>query len=215
MSLHSNGVLRLFVVHTHKSPPSHRSPPASIPSEKMMAHAQPAHDPDDRSRALSARPTPSLERAHLETALRAAIVAPQLAVVLGDLEQYAPPNPATAARAPTPHTFRESKMPRGTHWARDDTHAHAGQRDPDHTRARRCTKPCAAARGQHVGRRSSCAAGHERLVGRERRSVRQNDRGAAGPVWQRSGQHALSRGRGRLSWTTCQDLRQDIKNCLL
>ena len=34
MSLHSNGVLRLFVVHTHNSPPSHRSPPASIPSEK-------------------------------------------------------------------------------------------------------------------------------------------------------------------------------------
>jgi hypothetical protein len=34
VSLHSNGVLRLFVVHTHNSPPSHRSPPASIPSEK-------------------------------------------------------------------------------------------------------------------------------------------------------------------------------------
>ena len=118
--------------------------------------------------------------------------------------QQQPPNPATAARAPTRNTFRESKVPRGTHWARDDTHARAGQRDADHTRARRCTKPCAAARGQHVDRRSSCAAGHERLVGRERRSVRQNDRGAAGPVWQRSGQHALSRGRGRLSWATCQ-----------
>ena len=95
-----------------------------------MTHAQPAHDPDDRSRALSARPTPPLERAHLETALRAAVVALQLAVVLGDLEQQQPPNPATAARAPTRNTFRESKVPRGTHWARDDTHAHAGRRDP-------------------------------------------------------------------------------------
>ena len=69
-----------------------------------MTHTQPAHDPDDRSRALSARPTPPLERAHLETALRAAVVAPQLAVVLGDLEQQQPPNPATAARAPTRNT---------------------------------------------------------------------------------------------------------------
>ena len=141
MSLHSNGVLRLFVVHTHNSPPSHRSPPASIPSEKWMTHTQPAHDPDDRSRALSARPTPSLERMHLETALRAAVVAPQLAVVLGDLEQQQPPNPATAARAPTRNTFCTRGMPRGTSWARDDTHAQPGRRDPDHTRARRCTKP--------------------------------------------------------------------------
>ena len=174
-----------------------------------MTHAQPAHDPDDRSRALSARPTPPLERAHLETALRAAIVAPQLAVVLGDLEQYAPPNPATAARAPTRNTFCTRDMPRGTDWARDDTHAQPGRRDPDHTRARRCTKPCAAARSQHVDRRSSCAAGHERLVGRERRSVRQNDRGAAGPVWQRSGQHALRRPNRYHFWTNFPKIRHD------
>ena len=94
-------------------------PPASIPSEKWMTHTQPAHDPDDRSRALSARPTPHLERAHLETALRAAVVALQLAVVLGRDRSSSRPTPPPP-RAPRPGTLsahaacREARVGRAT-----------------------------------------------------------------------------------------------------
>ena len=176
-----------------------------------MTHAQPAHDPDDRSRALSARPTPHLERAHLETALRAAVVAPQLAVVLEVRAQQQPPNPVTAARAPTRNTFCTRGMPRGTSWARDDTHAQPGRRDPDHTRARRCTKPCADKRGHRGDGRSSCAARPERHVSRERHCACQHARWAAEPATRSSGQQALSPAKRYCFWTNCREIRKDEK----
>ena len=186
-------------------------PRRPIPASEEMTHTQPAHDPDNRSRALSARPTPSLERMHLETALRAAVVAPQLAAVLGPFEQQQLPDAAAAARAPNPHTCCKSNVPRGTDCACNAASNTAGQRDADHTRARRCTKPCTDKRGHRGDGRSSCAARPERHVSRERHCACQHARWAAEPATRSSGQQALSPAKRYCFWTNCREIRKDGK----